>query len=349
MAIVIVGGGAIGLLVAGRLAQSGQCVAVLARPSVVEALRAGALQIVQDGKIASVTGIVAASAPEQLPPDYQNPDLAILSVKGYDTEAALPTLAALQAPLILTLQNGIGNEETLAAAFSPARVLSGTITSSVEPEAPGRIVVAKAGGVGLAPLDSNPHVKTWATTLRHAGFTVHECANYRSLKWSKALLNMLGNATVAILDMPIDAIYADPRLLQLERQAFLEALAVMQRIGAPPINLPRYPAALLAMAMRWMPPVLLFPILRKLIAGGRGGKAPSLHIDLSQGRVRSEGAYLYGAIAAQARELGMDAPINAILWRILDDIVSGRRPWADFRGQPERLLAEMEQTVCRSV
>ncbi|MCG8349075.1 MAG: ketopantoate reductase family protein [Chloroflexales bacterium] len=348
MTIVIVGGGAIGLLVAGRLAQSGQCVAVLGRPGAVEALQAGVLQIIQKGQVANVTGIVAASAPEQLPPDYQHPDLSILCVKGYDTTAALPTLAALQSPFILTLQNGIGNEETLVAAFGPSRVLSGVITSSVEPEAPGRIVVTKAGGIGLAPLDNNSHVTSWAMTLRHAGFAVHECANHRSLKWSKALLNMLGNATVAILDMPIDAIYADPRLLQLERQAFLEALAVMQRIGATPINLPRYPAALLAMVMRWMPPALLFPLLRKLIAGGRGGKAPSLHVDLCQGRSRSEGAYLYGAIAAKAHELGMGAPINATLWRILEDIVTGQRPWADFRRHPERLLAEMEQMACQS-
>ena len=109
MTIVIVGGGAIGLLVAGRLAQSGQCVAVLGRPGAVEALQAGVLQIIQKGQVANVTGIVAASAPEQLPPDYQHPDLSILCVKGYDTTAALPTLAALQSPFILTLQNGIGN------------------------------------------------------------------------------------------------------------------------------------------------------------------------------------------------------------------------------------------------
>lgn len=341
MSIVVVGGGAIGLLVAGRLAQAGIQVALLARPRTVQLLTAQGLSITQEGETQALR-LTAAASPADLPPGYHAPALAILCVKGYDTAAALPTLDALQPGLVLTLQNGLGNEETLAAQFGAARVLAGAITSSVEPTDEHGITVTKVGGIGLAALPAAPAPTPWAMALRKAGFTVREYADYRALKWSKVLLNMLGNATAAILDLPVDAVYADQRLIAVERRAFLEAGAVMQRLGVRPVNLPAYPAALLASLMRILPPPLLNPILRKAVAGGRGGKAPSLQRDLSAGRGRSEGAFLYGAIAEQAATIGVPAPVNAALWRVLSEIAVGTQPWSAFRHQPERLLAELE-------
>jgi 2-dehydropantoate 2-reductase len=79
------------------------------------------------------------------------------------------------------------------------------------------------------------------------------------------------------------------------------------------------------------------------VAGGRGGKLPSLHADLRRGRTTSEGAFLYGEIACRAHEVGRAAPVNAALWETLHAIASGAQPWDDFRGQPERLLAAVQQ------
>jgi 2-dehydropantoate 2-reductase len=174
--------------------------------------------------------------------------------------------------------------------------------------------------------------------LRDAGFDTRAYANYRALKWSKALLNMLGNATAAILDMPVGEIYADPRLIALERRASLEALAVMDRLGIEPVNLPRYPAALLAGAMRWMPAALLNPLLRGKVAGGRGGKPPSLQIDLMRGNQRSEGKFLYGAVARAGAEAGVSTPINRALWATLRAIATGEVAWETYRRRPELLL-----------
>ena len=159
---------------------------------------------------------------------------------------------------------------------------------------------------------------------------------------------MLGNATAAILDMSVAAVYADRRLVALERQAFCEALHVMDRLGVRPVNLPRYPAALLALAMRRAPAALLDPLLRRLIAGGRGGKTPSLHLDLARGNRRSEGDLLYGAVVRAAQQVGIAAPANRALYDTLQGIASGALVWDDFRHNPERLLAELaEQRIDR--
>jgi 2-dehydropantoate 2-reductase len=183
----------------------------------------------------------------------------------------------------------------------------------------------------------------WAAgALRRAGFEVTENADYRALKWSKALLNILGNATAAILDMPIAEVFADKRMIHLERRAFLEALAVMDHAGMKVVDLPRHPVAVLAAAIRRMPAALLDPLLRKLIAGGRGHKPPSLHIDLAHGNPRSEGAFLNGAIARAAEEAGVDAPVNRALWETLRAIAAGEVAWDEYRRKPERLLETVE-------
>jgi 2-dehydropantoate 2-reductase len=116
----------------------------------------------------------------------------------------------------------------------------------------------------------------------------------------------------------------------------------MKRLGITPVNLPRYPAAQLALAMQRMPAPLLDPLLRHLIAGGRGGKSPSLLLDLAHGNRRSEGEFLYGAVARAAEQAGLDAPINRALWETLRSLAAGEVPWSEYRRQPERLLAVID-------
>jgi 2-dehydropantoate 2-reductase len=340
VAIVVVGAGAIGLLVAGQLADSGQPTILLARPVVAAAIEQQRLRVMQDGVLHVAEDLVTITDPAQLPRLDQPLELAILCVKAYDTAGALPTLSALNAQAILTLQNGIGSEEFLADCFGVGRVISGAITSSVEIAAPGRIEVVKRGGIGLAAMAPEARAATVRAleVLRSAGYDAREYGDYRALKWSKALLNMLGNATAAILDMPVERVYADGRLVALERRGFLEALAVMEKQGIAPVSLPRYPVTLLAAAMRHMPAALLNPVLRRKIAGGRGGKPPSLQLGLAQGNPRSEGEFLYGAVARAGAEAGVDTPVNRALWETLRAIASGTVAWDVYRGKPERLL-----------
>jgi 2-dehydropantoate 2-reductase len=336
---VVVGAGAIGLLIAGRLAQSTESTVLLARPATAAAIAQLVMRILQPGDRAIAQPLTVITEPATLGQDGRGPDLAILCVKGYDTVEALPALEALRPQAILTLQNGIGNEEILAERFGAARVISGAITTSVEVEAPGRIVVTKRGGIGLAAVDRQTPVDRWVALFERAGFLTSAYSDYRALKWSKALLNMLGNATAAILDMPVAAIYADQRLVALERRVSLEALQVMGQLGIRPINLPRHPAALLATLMRRVPTLLLGPLLGRKIAGGRGGKPPSLQLDLVRRHRRSEGEFLYGAVARTAERIGIDAPVNRALWETLDAIASGTVSWDAYRGRPEHLLA----------
>lgn len=341
MAIVVVGAGAIGLLVAGRLAQSGLRTVLLARPAVAAAIEQRHLQISEGDQTQHVAGLAVITDPGELAPQDAPVELAIVCVKSYDTAGVLPALGVLRPQFVLTLQNGIGNEELLAEQLGAERVISGAITTAVEIEAAGQIVVAKSGGIGIAPVRpaASAAAASAAAALRGAGFDVRELADYRAMKWSKALLNMVGNATAAILDMSVAEIYADRRLFAIERRALLETLAVMDHLHLTPVNLPRNPAALLARVIRYVPPALLQPLLGRFVAGGRGKKPPSLQLELARGNPRSEGAFLYGAVAEAAAAAGIAAPANRMLWATLQAISSGAAEWESYRRKPERLIA----------
>jgi 2-dehydropantoate 2-reductase len=181
-----------------------------------------------------------------------------------------------------------------------------------------------------------------AVTLRQASFDrVTVYADHQAIKWSKLLLNILSNALPTILDMPPGKVYAQRPLFDLERAVFREALAVMRGLGLRPVPLPGYPVPLFAWGMDRLPSAVLHPLFRQLIVSGRGGKTPSLHLDLLKGKPKSEVDFLNGAVVRYARRIGLPVPVNQALHRTLKAIVSGEAPWAEFRRQPGKLLAQV--------
>lgn len=345
MRFLIIGAGAVGSFVGAKLALSGAEVTLVGRARTVAQIHQRGLILIQRGIAATARNIQAASTIAEalaLPRAY---DLILLTVKSYDTEAAAAELARATAapPPILSLQNGVGNEEALAAAFGAERVTAGVITTPLTSPEPGLVEAHKADGlIALAPLTAAPArflLPDVLAAFRRAGFRTATASDWRALKWSKLLLNLLGNATSAILDWTPRQVFADRRTATLEVKALREALAVLRAQGLAPVRLGNYPVPLLAWAAETWPESLLRFLLGKMVAGGRGGKMPSLHIDLSAGKGKSEVAYLNGAVARKGAELGIPTPVNRTLTNVLLSLTRGDAPWAYYRDHPERLLA----------
>jgi 2-dehydropantoate 2-reductase len=161
------------------------------------------------------------------------------------------------------------------------------------------------------------------------------------MKWSKLLLNILGNALPTILDWPPIRVYAHRSMFDLERAVMRETMAVMRRLGLRAEPLPGYAVPLFTWAMERLPGSVLHPLFRQLFVSGRGGKMPSLHLDLLKGKPKSEVDFLNGAVVEHARRLGLQVPSNQALHRVLKAIVSGEMAWTEFRAQPKKLLAQV--------
>jgi 2-dehydropantoate 2-reductase len=344
MHILIVGAGAVGSLLGHRLAGSGHAVTLVGRPAWAAAVASQGLILEHGGRVQVERNLVAVTDVRQL---VGAPDLIVCTTKAYDTGAALRQAApvmqkAAGAPLLL-VQNGVGGEALAAQARPGAPLLSGALTLTVEVTAPGRIrLTTTRGGVGLASVSAAASRDRVAELLRRADFEVKVYRDFRAMKWSKLLLNMLGNALPAILDMPPDRAYAARRLFAVERAAFREALAVMRGLEIDPVALPGYPVPLLAWGMDRLPDAVLHPLFQRFVAGGRGGKPPSLHLDLLRGKRQSEVDFLNGAVVAGAESIGMPVPVNRFLHNTLRAVASGQTAWAAFRGRPRRLLARLD-------
>ncbi|MFQ5592883.1 MAG: ketopantoate reductase family protein [Anaerolineae bacterium] len=343
MRIVVVGAGAIGCLVGGRLAAAGHEVTLVTRDWLADTIATSGLRLNIGGESLYVPEISAVTTVKEAVFEFGPFDLALFTMKSYDTAAGISDLSvAVQQPLpVLSLQNGVGNEQLLGAAFGPNHVIAGVITTPAEMPVPG-VIRASSGAVGLAALDRETPVASIATVFRSADIETRIYDDWRGLKWSKLLLNMVGNATSAILDWPPEQVFRDPQLFDLEWRAWQEALAVIQAQGTQVVSLPGYPLPWAVRAMRWAPRSLLQPLLRRAIAGGRSGKMPSLHIDLARGRVDSEVTVLNGAVVDAGRNLGIPTPVNEALTDTLMRIVVGRIERDAFRGRPDRLLTVVE-------
>jgi len=270
-------------------------------------------------------------------------DLAIVAVKAYDTPAAVATLQrALRDPRTTTIlcpQNGVGNEELLAEAFGADAVVAAALTVPVEIDASGKAVAARGGGIAFAPVGGVAH--NWLLAAFGAtGLPVLAVADYRALKWSKLVLNIIANASCAILDVLPERLVRYEDVFALEIRAIREARATMHALHLRALDLPRYPVRALLMVAK-LPTPLARAALANRIAKARGDKPPSLLLDLRSAKHRTEVDFLNGAIARAAREAGVAAPVNAGLTRILSDIAHMPQLWAKYRERPDALSAAL--------
>ena len=277
-------------------------------------------------------------------------DLAIVAVKSYDTDAAIETLrralADPSATTILTPQNGVGNEEKLAAAFGADAIVACALTVPVGTDGAGHAEAANGGGIAFAPVGTIAH--NWIlATFGATGLPVKAAADYRALKWSKLALNVVANASCAILNVLPERLVHTGDAFDLEIRAIREVRDVMGAMKIAAIDLPRYPVrALQGVAM--LPAPIERTILAGRIAGARGRKPPSLLLDLRAMKNRTEVDVLNGAVARAAREFGVRAPVNTVLARVVSDIANMPQLWAKYRERPEALAAEVEAEIERS-
>ncbi len=303
------------------------------------------------GDLLQALGIEVSYAPralEEVRP--YDADVALVTTKSYDTDGAVETLRrAIAYPekcVFVSPQHGVGNEEKLAAAFGADNVVAAALTTPVDRDRDGNVRPAKEGGLALAPMGSNAY--NWlSATFAGTGLNVKVVDDWRALKWSKLSLNVVANASCAILNVLPNRFVHFDRIFTLEIRMIREVRAVMQALGIEPIDLPRYPVrALFAVAN--LPSPVARGLLAHSIAGARGTKPPSLLLDLRRAKPQTEVDVLNGAVAAAGRDLRIPTPVNAVYARVLNDIAHTPPLWAKYREHPDRLEAEVEAEMKRA-
>jgi 2-dehydropantoate 2-reductase len=336
--ILLFGAGAVGSFLGARLAQAGCEVTLVGRPSHVEAVDREGVRTVVSGRVMNQPVAAARQNVAEAPGPF---DFVLLTVKGYDTQEALDEVRPVLQPgtILGSFQNGVGNEEIIASAMPEQGLLAGSLTVPVGLDEPGTVhQYSRRGGVALAPVSPEVNVAPLVRKLREAGFRARRYSDFRAMKWSKLLLNILGNAQSAILDLPPSHIFADSELFRYDRLAFREALEVMDRMRVAAVSLPGFSVPLLR-RMMGLPPMLAQLILEPRLAGGRGEKMPTLWWDLQRGKGKTEARFLNGAVVDAGTQFGIPTPVNSVLWAIIEQATAVETERERYRRRPDLLKA----------
>ena len=115
----------------------------------------------------------------------------------------------------MTVQNGIGAEELVARCVAGGGIVAASLTAAVEPSDAGDLHWLTRGGLALAPFRGSVDatISALAAAVDAAGLPVRTLPNAAAMKWSKLLGNLVANASAAILDMEVGAIYRNPSLV----------------------------------------------------------------------------------------------------------------------------------------
>jgi 2-dehydropantoate 2-reductase len=163
------------------------------------------------------------------------PRFIFIFVKAYDTAAAAEAAAVFAAAetRIVTLQNGLGNVETLAGRFGAERVIAGTTAQGATALGPGRIRHAGVGVTIVGPATGLPGalVEGLAGLLRSAGIEVELTGDVTCAIWSKLVINCGINAVGALTRLPNGALVADAGAASVLAAAVEEAAAVAAAKG----------------------------------------------------------------------------------------------------------------------
>ena len=297
MRIAVIGAGALGASVGARLAAAGGEVTLVdAWAAQVEAIRAHGLRAL--GVPRPVELRLPATLPEDAPGGQ---DLALVTVDANATADA----ARLAARLLrvdgaaLTLQNGIGNVETLVAALGADRVLGGSTMCSFQTVAPGVVEQTNVALTTVGELDGRMSVRILALRdlLRAAGYPTETSPEIMAVIWHKLVVNIAINPICAITGLRMAELARLPATDRYQDLLLAEALAVGRAKG---LNLPE-------------------AALREKIKAHCWDKysRPSMLQHLEAGR-RTEIGALNGALVREAAALGIPVPFNEAIAMLIE-------------------------------
>ncbi|WP_226580810.1 ketopantoate reductase family protein [Halobacillus litoralis] len=230
MKVGVAGAGAVGCYFGGRLAEAGHDVTFLARGSHLSAMKKEGLFIKEESRGYVVEG--------NFTDDYRElaeSDLLLFCVKSNDTKDMAQSLKAelKDTAYVMTLQNGVENEEFLSETFGEDRVLSAVTYVQAAVENPG--VIRQQGRVklvvGALSLVTNP--SPFIDLFQEAGLDCVQSEQIMVRKWKKLMWNATFNPLSAVSGARVGEILEDKDLRRTAENICDEVITVASHSGIP--------------------------------------------------------------------------------------------------------------------
>jgi 2-dehydropantoate 2-reductase len=231
--VAVMGAGGVGAYLGSRLAIAGADVHLIARGAHLAAMREHGLTIVTQAGERSTVEVAATDDPAEIGPV----DVVLFLVKSYDTEQAAGRLAPLLGPgtMVISLQNGIDNEQRIAAVVGEGHVAGGAAYILAAIEAPGvvrsnraRIVVGE-----MTPGPPSARIERFVEVARAGDVNAHASEDVRRTKWEKYVLLVAFSAVTAATQLTVGDIRRAPAASGMLRSIMEEAWSVGRALGVP--------------------------------------------------------------------------------------------------------------------
>jgi len=298
MKICIVGCGAIGSLFAAHLAKLEKVeVWVFDLHSAhVDAINANGLRLSGESSVLSYPR--ASSNPGDIPPC----EFGIVATKSMHTRSAIENSAGIfKQGAVLTVQNGVGNEETIAE-FVP-RVMRGTTFPAGHMVEPGHVAQDTGGKTWIGPFEAKPasqeEIETLASLLTESGMETLAMEDARGAQWTKLIFNSATNPIGALTGLPHGVACDQPMLRKVISGLVAEGVAVAGALG---ITLDSDPDELVDHA-REVAYLHKSSMLQDVLA-----------------KRATEVAAINGGIVKFGQEKGVPTPLNEAIWALINGL-----------------------------
>jgi 2-dehydropantoate 2-reductase len=231
MRIVVMGSGGTGGYFGAKLARAGEDVTFVARGAHLAALRAHGLRIKS-----AVEGewTVPATAVERLE-GRPVADLVLFCVKSFDTEEAGALIRPVVGPDtgVLSIQNGVDNEEKLARVLGAGHVLGGAVRVFATIEAPGVIAHTFGGHMAFGEMDGREteRARAFLAACQKAAIPVELVPDVTRALWEKYVFLTAHAGITALTRCPAGVLRAVPEVRELYRRTVTEILAIGRAAG----------------------------------------------------------------------------------------------------------------------
>ncbi len=299
MRIGIIGSGALGLYYGAMLQRSGQDVHFLQRRD-YQTIQKKGLQIYScngDFHLPQVAGY-------QTPQEIGTVDLVIVGLKTISNHHLIDLVSPLldTNTAILTLQNGLGNEELLAEAFGAECVLGGVAFLCSNRGEPGIVHHLGEGRIRLGEFSggSSQRSNNLADMFQAAGVPCTAVSDLRRARWEKLVWNIPFNGLCALLERDVTDLLNHPESKELARNLMLEVIAGANAQSLKePINGQEFSQQMIA------------------FTENMDHYRPSMMIDRAEG-LPLELRAIYAVPLQQAKAAGISMPQVAMLNTLLD-------------------------------
>jgi 2-dehydropantoate 2-reductase len=304
MRVLVVGAGGVGGFFGARLARSGVPVTFLARGAHLTAMQGSGLRVKSTAGGEWVVPVDAVADVAGRSPA----DVVLFCVKSFDTDSAAAAIRAAVRPdtAVVSLQNGVDNEERLERVLGPGHAVGGVAYVFATIEAPGVIAHRLYGRVVVGELDGRPSPRLQALheALTVAGIPAEVTPDIRRVLWEKYLLITAQAGMTALVRAPIGVVRAVPETWRMYR-TIVEELAALAR--AEGVSLPAGVVDTVVKAAEGLSPEA----------------RSSLFDDLEQGR-RLELEALHGHAVRLGERHGIPTPMVSAVYAALKPHAGGR-------------------------